>query len=203
MIVDFSNAKLGDKIYLLNLMEQTNGAGPTGKILNPPDQMMRFDVVSNDTTDPSQIPGKLRELPPINLSEVRNERIWKFDYLNGNWLVNGNLFDNSRSDAEVAEGSAEIWTFRNEGTQWSHPIHIHFEEYQVLSINGVKPERGSVDLARKDTVFLGPNDEITIFMRFRGFFGRYVMHCHNVVHEDHTMMIRYDVVPANRRRRRP
>ncbi|HEY3128244.1 MAG TPA: multicopper oxidase domain-containing protein [Acidobacteriota bacterium] len=203
VIVDFSNAKLGDQIYLVNLMEQTNGAGPTGKTLNPPDQMVRFDVISNDTTDPSQIPGKLRELPPINMADVKNERIWKFDYLNGNWLVNGNLFDNARSDAEVAEGSAEIWTFRNEGTQWSHPIHIHFEEYQVLSINGVKPRQGSVDLARKDTVFLGPNDEITIFMRFRGFFGRYVMHCHNVVHEDHTMMIRYDVVPANRGRRRP
>lgn len=74
----------------------------------------------------------------------------------------------------------------------------------MISINGAKPRRGSVNLARKDTVFLGPNDEITIFMRFRGFVGKYVMHCHNVVHEDHTMMIRYDVVPRARRRgRRP
>jgi FtsP/CotA-like multicopper oxidase with cupredoxin domain len=24
--------------------------------------------------------------------------------------------------------------------------------------------------------------------------GRYVMHCHNVVHEDHAMMIRWDIV---------
>ncbi|HEV8129982.1 MAG TPA: multicopper oxidase domain-containing protein [Acidobacteriota bacterium] len=203
VIVDFSNAKVGDQIYLVNLMEQTDGAGPSGRTLNPPDQMMRFDVVSNDTRDPSQIPDRLRELPPIDLTQVKNERLWKFDYLNGTWLVNGQLFDHGRSDAEIGEGSAEIWTFRNEGTQWSHPIHIHFEEYQILSINGVKPRRGSVDLARKDTVFLGPNDEITIFMRFRGFVGKYVMHCHNVVHEDHTMMIRYDVVPTLKRRGRP
>ncbi|MFL6464933.1 MAG: multicopper oxidase domain-containing protein, partial [Bryobacteraceae bacterium] len=27
------------------------------------------------------------------------------------------------------------------------------------------------------------------------FLGRYVMHCHNVVHEDHAMMIRWDIVP--------
>jgi hypothetical protein len=40
-----------------------------------------------------------------------------------------------------------------------------------------------------------PNDEIEIFMRWKDFHGRYVMHCHNVVHEDHAMMIRWDIVP--------
>ena len=195
VIIDFTNAKAGDKIYLLNLMEQTLGAGPSGNTLNPPEKVMRFDVVSNDTADPSRIPATLRTLPPVELREVKNHRFWKFDYLNGTWLVNGRLFDTNRADAEISEGSAEIWTFRNEGTQWSHPIHIHFEEFQVLSVNGRKPRLGDPAFGRKDTIRLGPNDEITIFMRFRGFFGKYVMHCHNVVHEDHSMMIRYDIVP--------
>jgi len=31
-------------------------------------------------------------------------------------------------------------------------------------------------------------------VKFRDFLGRYVMHCHNVVHEDHAMMIRFDLV---------
>ena len=30
---------------------------------------------------------------------------------------------------------------------------------------------------------------------FRDFTGKYVMHCHNVVHEDHAMMIRFDIEP--------
>jgi FtsP/CotA-like multicopper oxidase with cupredoxin domain len=30
-------------------------------------------------------------------------------------------------------------------------------------------------------------------MRFRDMKGRYVMHCHNVLHEDHAMMIRFDL----------
>ena len=30
-------------------------------------------------------------------------------------------------------------------------------------------------------------------MRFRDWLGRYVMHCHNVIHEDHAMMLRFDV----------
>jgi FtsP/CotA-like multicopper oxidase with cupredoxin domain len=129
------------------------------------------------------------------MSEVTAERLWRFDYLNGTWLVNGKLFDNSRPDAQIPLGSAEIWTFRNEGTQWSHPIHIHMEEFQILSINGVAPGPGDVNLARKDTVLLAPNAEVKVYMRFRDFMGKYVMHCHNVVHEDHAMMIRFDVVP--------
>jgi len=49
---------------------------------------------------------------------------------------------------------------------------------------------------RRDITTLLPNDEIEIFMRWKDFHGRYVMHCHNVVHEDHAMMIRWDIVPA-------
>ncbi len=38
------------------------------------------------------------------------------------------------------------------------------------------------------------SEEYRVFFRFRDMKGRYVMHCHNSVHEDHAMMIRFDVV---------
>jgi len=31
-------------------------------------------------------------------------------------------------------------------------------------------------------------------VKFRDYTGPYVMHCHNVVHEDHAMMVRFDLV---------
>jgi hypothetical protein len=37
-------------------------------------------------------------------------------------------------------------------------------------------------------------------MRWDDFLGKYVMHCHNVVHEDHAMMIRWDIVPKKQAR---
>ena len=43
-------------------------------------------------------------------------------------------------------------------------------------------------------MLLRPNEEIKVFIRFRDFLGKYVMHCHNVVHEDHAMMVRWDIV---------
>jgi FtsP/CotA-like multicopper oxidase with cupredoxin domain len=96
---------------------------------------------------------------------------------------------------EVQKGTAEIWTIRNDGANWSHPVHIHFEEFQILEWNGKQIPRGHVRKVKKDVLNLGPMDEVKIFMRFRDFHGRYVMHCHNTVHEDHAMMLRWDIVP--------
>ena len=51
----------------------------------------------------------------------------------------------------------------------------------------------ALDYARRDVIPLNENNEVQVFMRFRDMKGRYVMHCHNVVHEDHAMMIRFDL----------
>jgi FtsP/CotA-like multicopper oxidase with cupredoxin domain len=47
---------------------------------------------------------------------------------------------------------------------------------------------------RRDMATLLPNDELEVYMEWHDFLGKYVMHCHNVVHEDHSMMIRWDIV---------
>ena len=35
---------------------------------------------------------------------------------------------------------------------------------------------------------------LRVLMRFRDYKGKYVMHCHNLIHEDHAMMLRFDIV---------
>jgi FtsP/CotA-like multicopper oxidase with cupredoxin domain len=40
---------------------------------------------------------------------------------------------------------------------------------------------------------LKPVGEVKLLVRFRDLQGRYVTHCHNVVHEDHAMMFRFDI----------
>jgi FtsP/CotA-like multicopper oxidase with cupredoxin domain len=196
-VLDFSGYQPGDQILVENRLEQFEGRGPTGRIQEPGTGMpvMRFDVVPLTAPDNSRIPAVLRPQPTIDLSEVVRERTWVFDYDQfGLWTVNGRLFDNTPL-AEVKEGTAEIWTIRNGGSNWSHPVHIHFEEFQILEWNGRPLPPDSVYRAKKDVINLGPNDEVKVFFRFRDFLGKYVMHCHNVVHEDHAMMIRWDIVP--------
>ncbi len=46
----------------------------------------------------------------------------------------------------------------------------------------------------KDTAALEFDQSVTVIMRFDGYRGRYLLHCHNLEHEDHDMMARFDVV---------
>ncbi|MDE2150093.1 MAG: multicopper oxidase domain-containing protein [Gammaproteobacteria bacterium] len=203
IIIDFSKYQDGDYIYLTNRMEERqDGAGETGRYttgtsggVNPTNLIMRFDVVGGTVQDPSHLPDHMIDRPLIDLSEVKRERLFVFDYTNGLFTINGRLMDPNRIDAAIEQGSAEIWTLRNDGDAWSHPIHTHFEEFQIIEINGKPVPPGSINWGRKDVVQLGPGDEVKFFGRWRDFFGKFVMHCHNVVHEDHAMMIRWDIVP--------
>jgi spore coat protein A len=47
----------------------------------------------------------------------------------------------------------------------------------------------------KDTAVVNPRDVLTIVVRFEGYTGRYVFHCHMLEHEDNDMMRPYVVVP--------
>ncbi len=196
VIIDFTNVPIGTSIYLENRLEQRDGQKPEDTLLSQANALpvLRFDVDRDPPTpDASRIPATLRSLPPVNLSEVVATRTWTFDQRNGQWTVNGRIFDFNRVDAQVKKGTAEKWIIRNNGYRWSHPIHIHFEEYQILSRNGASPS--AQERARKDVLELHPNEEVVLFIRFRDFTGRHVMHCHNAVHEDHAMMVRFDIVP--------
>lgn len=198
VIVDFSKFDAGDKIYMVNHLEmRDSGAGPTGRYLATSDEnkILQFRVRGPRVHDPSRVPRRFRGQPDIDFREVRRERLFRFDYDNGLFTINGRLMDPNRPDALIEQGSAEIWTLRNEGVSWGHPIHTHFEEFQIFEINGQPVDPKSFRDAKKDVIQLNPGDEVRFFGRWRDFFGRHVMHCHNVVHEDHAMMIRWDIVP--------
>jgi len=154
---------------------------------------MQFRVRRLEGPDNSRIPDFMRALPPVRLKEVVAEREWVFDHDMGLWTVNHEFMDPTKISAAPKQGTAEIWTFRNAGSSWAHPVHVHFEEFQVLEWNG-RPPTG-VLRSRKDVATLGPNDSARVFYRFDDFQGRYVIHCHNNVHEDNAMMARWDIVP--------
>ena len=96
---------------------------------------------------------------------------------------------------EKNSGGLEVWRLINSGT-WSHPIHIHFEEGIILRRNGLEPPEWE-KWARKDVYRLGPQpdsgDMVEIALRFREFAGTFMEHCHNTQHEDHAMLLRWDI----------
>jgi FtsP/CotA-like multicopper oxidase with cupredoxin domain len=194
VVIDFSPYE-GQELYLVNRLEQTSGRGPTYNLMNSGYPVLKFKVLSGKVADPSRVPATLRPMPRPTAAELSSavQRTFRFDRSNGAWTVNGKLANIDTPTASPKRGSTEIWTIQNNSGSWSHPVHIHFEEFQILDRNGVKPQK--FEDCRKDVLILHPNESVRVFFRFRDFVGRYVMHCHNVVHEDHAMMIRWDIVP--------
>jgi FtsP/CotA-like multicopper oxidase with cupredoxin domain len=92
-------------------------------------------------------------------------------------------------------GKVEIWHITGAGG-WTHPVHVHFEEGQILKRGGVAPPIWE-KYARKDVYRVGPlvdsTTSVDMAIRVREFAGTYVEHCHNTQHEDHAMLLRWDI----------
>jgi FtsP/CotA-like multicopper oxidase with cupredoxin domain len=192
IIVDFSKYPPGTKLYLVNRLEQIDPRKPTGKLLNPGIRMLRFEVGPR-TPDNSVIPAYLRALTPIDRNAAKIIRSFRFERNNGQWSINGKFWNPERVDAAPKLNVPEIWKLQSDSGGWAHPIHVHLDDFRILSIDGKPPPpewRG-----RKDVLSLLPGDAAEILVEFRDFTGKYMMHCHQQAHEDHAMMIRFDVVP--------
>jgi len=101
--------------------------------------------------------------------------------------------DYGRITAGPGYGTRETWTLKNGGGGWDHPIHIHFEEGQVLNRDGDPNAVPAWEKGRKDVYRLRPGGSVTITMQFRDFGGMFMEHCHNTVHEDNAMLMRWEI----------
>jgi FtsP/CotA-like multicopper oxidase with cupredoxin domain len=196
VVVDFSRLPSGTRLDLVNVQEQLDGRGPTGRILalGAGDAVLRFVVDGGLETngDPSRIPPAFVEPPPVDRAAAVTTRTFELDHSDGVWTVNGKPFDPHRITASPRLGSAEVWNLVNRSRTRAHTLHVPFETHQVLARGGVTPEAG---LARRsDVVRLGPGESVSLFLRFRDFTGRYVAHCRDGALADRGMLFQWRVV---------
>jgi len=202
VIVDFTG-QAGKTFYIENRLEQEDGRGPTGNVLNAGqgNKILKIvvdgPVVADNSIDPATIPAN----PPVyfygfpNTTDApRITRTFRFERGNGQWQVNGQLVGDCDDPNDIRfaikRNSVEKWIFQNNSGGWQHPIHMHFEEFQTLTLNGNAPANsGIIERGRKDVLRLEHNMEAVVYFRFRDFIGKFPLHCHNVVHEDHAMMV--------------
>jgi FtsP/CotA-like multicopper oxidase with cupredoxin domain len=205
VIIDFSPFA-GQTIYLENRLNQVNGQGPVVPAVCGPSTreileagkgnlLLQFQVSSKKVSDGSADPATqtFYSLPDTTVTP-RITRTFKFDRLNGMWSINGQFMDCTTFRAHVQQNSSEHWILVNATGDWTHPIHIHLEEHQILSRNRV-PAPKAHEHSRKDVTQLRPNERVELFFRFRDWLGKYPLHCHNTVHEDHAMMLLWNVQP--------
>src|SRR5215216_1763397 len=221
VIIDFSKYNPGDFLYLtdariMNVNDATgNGAGnipPPGFLtnINIGNAIMRFDVVNRETWFPADtpaIPETLCTFPPICTPDTTFQ--WNFDRDPAGTVprlfkINQRVFDANVPQHCVIKGTCEEWLINNNdqvGTNWAHPVHIHFEEFRILKrfaiVNGVFQEVTVTPLSRgrKDVTKVEPGEAALIRMNFRDYIGKYLIHCHNMGHEDAFMMVAWHIVP--------
>jgi FtsP/CotA-like multicopper oxidase with cupredoxin domain len=193
-ILDFADLK-GQKVQLLNDgVENSKDYDHTGKV-------MQFEVGTKVTSTannkaPTVLgpPHPVMTLKPADRSAVRQMKLHRS---NGIWKIDDQTWDDvvrsnyTRLFANPARDATEIWEIENNGGGWFHPLHIHLIDFRVLTRNGAPPlpeEKGP-----KDVVYIAEGETVRLLMKFEHEDGRYMIHCHNLSHEDHDMMLQYQV----------
>jgi FtsP/CotA-like multicopper oxidase with cupredoxin domain len=194
VLIDFSKYKPGQRIELRNL------SNPNNVDYDLTNKIMAFDVVDEpfDTLN-NTIPNLLVGTAVMDraAAAARRTRTMRVERKNGMWTINGNTWHDvvdSKYELVLADpdlGDTEIWEIENSSGGWFHPVHIHLVDFKILSRNGAAPfdyERGP-----KDVVYVGENETVKVLMRFEHQRGKYMVHCHNLPHEDHDMMQQFSV----------
>ncbi|HEY2028102.1 MAG TPA: multicopper oxidase domain-containing protein [Myxococcales bacterium] len=192
-------------------------AGVAGKslvLMNQAFQLMRIRVASAAPHEAWRAPAVLRELPRTPrsaASKIRKLALDEYEDQVTHAMIM--LLGEKRWHEPVSEkpvlGSTEIWELVNY-TSDTHPIHLHLVRFQILErqrfdvdafrfekkwrLIGDPQEAEPHEAGWKDTVQAYPETVTRIIVKFEGYAGRYVWHCHVLEHAANEMMRPFEVV---------
>jgi spore coat protein A, manganese oxidase len=208
IVIDFTNYKIGDKLQLKNLLP------PNNINYTNVDKIMQFEVYADAKTpdtgiavdlnprDTMALSGRVNPTDPLRdpkKDSVRSRSL-RFERTNGIWTVNGTTWEDVIDTeykyclANPGRDEIETWTLQNSSGGWFHPVHIHLIDFKIISRTGGdtagRDSKGlyPYEYGPKDVVYVGENETVKVAMKFELQDGRYMVHCHNLVHEDHDMM---------------
>jgi FtsP/CotA-like multicopper oxidase with cupredoxin domain len=148
-----------------------NVSGPKPSVFNMPDKMRTIlPLASRDAAVNREV--KLSVGPSLKHG---------IDF-----LVNG---ETHATDRPVVAGELQVWEVRN-ASLMDHPFHLHGFFFQVLEINGERPEY----LSWKDTINLKPRSQVKIAWMPDNRLGQWMYHCHILEHHEAGMMGHFEVV---------
>jgi suppressor of ftsI/bilirubin oxidase len=174
-----------------------------------PLDVLRIHIQSGPRYERS-IPATLCAVPRI---DVRGARVRRFDLDHDNmqWRINGIRFEMLKTPVLVERGTVEIWEIHNPPGGMPHPMHFHGFSFRLLSRQG-SPEQvrrnalgknglAAAETGWKDTVLVWPGERVRLALDFsHDYPGEqvYMLHCHNLEHEDQGMMLNVRIVPPGR-----
>ena len=192
--------------------------GQEVRLRNEIEDLLQFRVLQKRAAIVSaSLPTVLRSIPRTAESEAVRERVLTLSEHDDPSGTSMQMFLNESHWAmPVTEkpvlNTTEIWTFVNLSGD-AHPMHLHLVRFQItltgdpstcsliqatktLVYTGPSVPPDPNEMGWKDTVRADPGFVTRIIVRFTGYLGRYVWHCHVLEHEDNEMMRPYEVVAA-------
>jgi spore coat protein A len=201
----------GERIDLV--VDFSRIAGQRLELKNGAAGILQFRVAASSVTSHA-LPVALRPVPRTAVSQAVKTRqltLGERDSGTGDPLML--LLNDTPWSAPVTEkpllDTVEIWELLNL-TDDIHPIHLHLVRFQLLNrqvfhppdylrtgevaITGAVVEPRPEELGWKDTIQAYPGMITRIIVRFEGYTGRYLWHCHILEHEANDMMRPFEVV---------
>jgi FtsP/CotA-like multicopper oxidase with cupredoxin domain len=225
--VDFAGCQIGDKVELRNASNKNNrdflytGTVMQFRVTSDATESRWNSVPTLPASETHSVMKATRAMSKrtrnidLEHDDVTNEYLingmsWH-DIQDGKW----NVFSDG-SGTPPRPGDYEIWRIENNSGGWYHPLHIHLVDFQILSRSGGSGRVQPWEKGPKDVVYVGEGEVIEVLVHYamapkaypdggstgtagatgdRG--GRYMIHCHNLSHEDHDMMGQFLVAASD------
>jgi FtsP/CotA-like multicopper oxidase with cupredoxin domain len=187
ILFDFTPYTIGSTVTLQS--QAYSGVGNQGVQMD----LLRFDIVG-DLSSGGVVPQNLEPIDYYNINDIQRTRNFVLSQSgmgSGMHRINGLTYDMNRIDENIPFNELEEWKFIN-NTNNFHPMHIHGVLFQVYSRNG-NTNLNPNDKGWKDTVLVNPNETVQLLVKFIDYSGRYLLHCHNLEHEDDGMMLNIQI----------
>ena len=152
--------------------------------------LVDFVVGSGPAEDAPPLANRLSEVAAPTVDPDAPRRTFRFESMMMQHAINGRSFVMDRVDVRVPLGRQEVWELVND-SGLPHPVHVHAGQFRVLSRSGGRNRVMPWETGHKDTVLVLPGERVEIAVRFDRNPGLYLLHCHNLEHEDAGMMMNF------------
>ncbi|HUH40685.1 MAG TPA: multicopper oxidase domain-containing protein [Castellaniella sp.] len=204
--------RLVSQAFDAGTVSSTTGSSGNRLPLGSAFDIMRLQPDSNGDGSPKR-PATHGSVPAWQASEaINHERPRRFalEMNVAQFTINGRLMQTGtevEKDEIVSLNTSEVWEFENI-TMIPHPMHVHNVQFLVIArepssgsasragLGWAGLEEGLVDQGWHDTVLVMPGQRVRVLLRFQHFSGLYMLHCHNLEHEDGGMMRYFLIKPS-------